>query len=124
MADVEAIKRALANLVDNAAEAMQGALVREIQISTTLVGSRDAVEITVADTGHGVTQELKEALPALLLHQEARDWTGPGHRQAALSKTTAAPFGSRKISRSAPASWWSCRSPRKVFPLPPARQHA
>jgi two-component system nitrogen regulation sensor histidine kinase NtrY len=62
MADSDAIKRALANLVDNAAEAMQGALVREIQISTLLVGSRDAVEITVADTGHGVTQELKERL--------------------------------------------------------------
>ena len=82
MADPEAIKRALANLVDNAAEAMQGALVREIQISTSLVASRDAVEITVADTGHGVTQELKEkTLPALLLHQETRHRTGPGHRQ-------------------------------------------
>ena len=62
MADPEAIKRVLANLVDNAAEAMQGSLVREIHISTALVGSRDAVEITVADTGHGVTQELKERL--------------------------------------------------------------
>src|SRR6267154_5684174 len=62
MADPEAIKRALANLVDNAAEAMHGALVREIQISTSLVASRDAIEITVADTGHGVTQELKERL--------------------------------------------------------------
>jgi nitrogen fixation/metabolism regulation signal transduction histidine kinase len=62
MADPEAIKRVLANLVDNAAEAMQDSLVREIHISTALVGSRDAVEITVADTGHGVTQELKERL--------------------------------------------------------------
>jgi nitrogen fixation/metabolism regulation signal transduction histidine kinase len=62
MADPEAIKRALANLVDNAAEAMQDALFREIQISTVLVASRDVVEITVADTGHGVTRELKERL--------------------------------------------------------------
>ena len=62
MADSEAMKRVLANLVDNAAEAMQGALVREIHISTSLVASRDAVEIAVADTGHGVTQELKERL--------------------------------------------------------------
>ncbi|PYX01844.1 MAG: hypothetical protein DMG89_00115, partial [Acidobacteria bacterium] len=62
MADSEAIKRVLANLVDNAAEAMQASLVREIQISTSLVVSRDAVEVTVADTGHGVTQELKERL--------------------------------------------------------------
>ena len=62
MADPEAIKRALANLVDNAAEAMQNALFREIQISTALVASREVVEITVADTGHGVTRELKERL--------------------------------------------------------------
>jgi two-component system, NtrC family, nitrogen regulation sensor histidine kinase NtrY len=62
MADGEALKRALANLVDNAAEAMQQSMVREIGISTSLVASHDAVEISVADTGHGVTQELKERL--------------------------------------------------------------
>ena len=62
MADPDAIKRAVANLVDNAAEAMQHSVVREIQISTCLVASRDAVEVTVADTGHGVTPELKEKL--------------------------------------------------------------
>ena len=62
MADDEAIKRAVANLVDNAAEASQNSVVREIEISTALVASRDAVEISVADTGHGVTRELKEKL--------------------------------------------------------------
>jgi two-component system, NtrC family, nitrogen regulation sensor histidine kinase NtrY len=62
MADTEAMKRAVANLVDNAAEAMQDSMVREIHISTSLVGSRDAVEIIVADTGHGVSRELKEKL--------------------------------------------------------------
>ncbi len=62
LADHEAIKRAIANLVDNAAEASQNSIVREIEISTTLVASRDAVEIMVADTGHGVTRELKEKL--------------------------------------------------------------
>jgi two-component system, NtrC family, nitrogen regulation sensor histidine kinase NtrY len=62
VADPEAIKRAIANLVDNAAEAVQDSLVREVQISTTLVSTRDTVEIVVADSGHGVTQELKEKL--------------------------------------------------------------
>lgn len=62
MADEDAIKRALANLVDNAAEAMEGSLLREIHVSTGLVTSHDAVEIVIADTGHGVTQELKEKL--------------------------------------------------------------
>lgn len=62
MADNEAIKRAVANLVDNAAEATENSVLREVEISTALVASRDAVEITVADTGHGVTRELKEKL--------------------------------------------------------------
>jgi len=62
MADGEAMKRAVANLVDNAAEASQDSVLKEIEICTALVASRDAVEITVADTGHGVTRELKEKL--------------------------------------------------------------
>jgi nitrogen fixation/metabolism regulation signal transduction histidine kinase len=62
LADPEAMKRALANLIDNAADAMQDSLLREIHISTALVESKDAVEITVADTGHGVTRDVKEKL--------------------------------------------------------------
>jgi nitrogen fixation/metabolism regulation signal transduction histidine kinase len=62
MADPEAIKRAIANLVDNAAEAMQDAVLREITISTALVATRDVVELVVSDTGHGVSREMKERL--------------------------------------------------------------
>lgn len=62
MADSEAIKRAIANLVDNAAEAVQQSMVKEIEISTALVASRDAIEISVADSGPGVTREAKERL--------------------------------------------------------------
>jgi nitrogen fixation/metabolism regulation signal transduction histidine kinase len=62
MADPEAIQRALANLIDNAAEATQHSLVREIYLTTSLVDSKDALEITVADTGHGITHEAKEKL--------------------------------------------------------------
>ena len=62
LADSEAMKRAIANLVDNAAEAVRGSMLREIQITTSLVATRDAVELVIADTGHGVTRELKEKL--------------------------------------------------------------
>ena len=62
MADPEAMKRAIANLVDNAAEAMSYSMVREIQITTSILGSRDAVELVVADTGQGITAENKEKL--------------------------------------------------------------
>ncbi|GAA3767533.1 sensor histidine kinase [Terriglobus aquaticus] len=63
LADPEALKRALSNLVDNAAEAMNQSLLREIRITTAL--SRTAehmVELIVADTGPGVTDEMRERL--------------------------------------------------------------
>jgi two-component system nitrogen regulation sensor histidine kinase NtrY len=62
MADPEAIKRALANLIDNAAEAMQDSRVREIHITTALLEGRDGLEIIIADTGHGIDREVKEKL--------------------------------------------------------------
>ncbi|HKD84680.1 MAG TPA: ATP-binding protein [Terriglobales bacterium] len=61
-ADPEAMKRVIANLVDNAAEALQDSLMKEIVISTAVMEDRDSVEIVVADTGHGVTPEVKEKL--------------------------------------------------------------
>ncbi len=62
LADAAAMKRAIANLVDNAAEAMHDSMVKEIQISTSVAGERDIIEIVISDTGHGVTPELKEKL--------------------------------------------------------------
>ncbi|MGA2354895.1 MAG: ATP-binding protein [Terriglobales bacterium] len=62
LADPEAIRRAVANLVDNAAEAMQNAMLKEITVSTALVASRDAVELVVSDTGQGVSRDVKERL--------------------------------------------------------------
>lgn len=61
-ADPEAIRRALANLIDNAAEAMQGSLLRVLSISTALSEDGSAVEVAVADTGHGLTDEIRERL--------------------------------------------------------------
>ncbi len=62
MADPEAIKRVLANLVDNAAEAVQDSMLREIAVTTSLAPDGQMVELIVADTGHGVTKEVKERL--------------------------------------------------------------
>jgi nitrogen fixation/metabolism regulation signal transduction histidine kinase len=61
MADPEALKRALGNLIDNAAEAMQSSLLRELRIATSLLDS-GMVELTVADTGSGLTDEMRERL--------------------------------------------------------------
>ena len=61
LADPEALKRALTNLIDNAAEAMQHALLRELRITTTLADT-GLIELTLADTGSGLTDEMRERL--------------------------------------------------------------
>ena len=61
MADPEALKRALSNLIDNAAEAMQRSLLRELRISTALL-ENGMIELSIADTGTGLTDEMRERL--------------------------------------------------------------
>ncbi len=62
LADPEAIRRALANLIDNAAEAMQGSLLRVLGVQSSLSEDGAAVEVEVSDTGHGLTDEIRERL--------------------------------------------------------------
>ena len=62
LADPEALRRALANLIDNAAEAMQGSLLRVLAIHSALSEDGGAVEVIVSDTGHGLTDEIRERL--------------------------------------------------------------
>ena len=63
MADPEAIKRAVANLVDNAAEAMQDAdPERDHNLDFAVAPSREVVELSVSDTGQGVSRDVKERL--------------------------------------------------------------
>jgi two-component system, NtrC family, nitrogen regulation sensor histidine kinase NtrY len=59
--DKEQFKRVVVNLVDNAAEAMQDAPVKQVRIATHAAAA-DTVELTVADTGCGVTPEDREKL--------------------------------------------------------------
>jgi nitrogen fixation/metabolism regulation signal transduction histidine kinase len=61
LADPEATKRALGNLIDNAAEAMQQSLLCELRVTTALLPS-GMVELTVSDTGSGLTDEMRERL--------------------------------------------------------------
>jgi PAS domain S-box-containing protein len=62
MADPESMKRALTNLIDNAAEAMQTSHLRELCITTSLLEGGTHVELTVADTGPGLPDEMRERL--------------------------------------------------------------
>jgi len=60
--DPEQMKRAVANLIDNAAEALEHALQKEIWVRTALDAEHDVAEITVADSGPGIAPEDKEKL--------------------------------------------------------------
>jgi len=62
MVDPEQMKRAVANLIDNAAEALEHALQKEIWVRTAFHAEHDVVEITVADSGPGIAPEDKEKL--------------------------------------------------------------
>jgi len=62
VADHDAVRRALANLIDNAAEAMQGSLLRVLGVQTSLSEDGGAVEVEVSDTGYGLTAEIRERL--------------------------------------------------------------
>ncbi|PYX33486.1 MAG: hypothetical protein DMG80_05975 [Acidobacteria bacterium] len=99
MADPEAIKRAIANLVDNAAEAMQDAVLREITISTSLVATRDVVELAVSDTGHGVSREMKERLFLPYFSTKQR---GTGLGLAIVSRIVEEHHGSIRVEENKP----------------------
>jgi signal transduction histidine kinase len=115
MADPEAIKRAVANLVDNAAEAMQDAIVKEIMISTSLLGSRDAVELVVSDTGHGVSRDVKERLFMPYFSTKQR---GTGLGLAIVSRIVEDHHGSIRVEENKPVG------SRFVIELPVALEMA
>jgi PAS domain S-box-containing protein len=59
--DREQFKRLVVNLVDNAAEAMRASLVKRLYIGTS-APSVDSLELTIADTGCGISPEDRERL--------------------------------------------------------------
>lgn len=59
--DREQFKRLVVNLVDNAAEAMRESMVKRLFVATRAIG-RDFVELTIADTGCGISPDDKEKL--------------------------------------------------------------
>ena len=98
-ADPDAIQRAVANLVDNAAEAIEHSMVKEIVISTALAGGRDSVEIVVSDTGHGVTPAVKEKLFLPYFSTKKR---GTGLGLAIVSRIIEDHHGSIRVEENAP----------------------
>jgi hypothetical protein len=107
LADPESIRRALANLIDNAAEAMQGSLLCVLGIRTSLSEDGASVEAEVSDTGHGLTDEIRERL-FLPFYSTKQRGTGLGLSIAAkivqehggsLSAESNSPKGARFLLR-------------------------
>jgi two-component system, NtrC family, nitrogen regulation sensor histidine kinase NtrY len=59
--DREQFKRVVVNLVDNAAESMQESLLKGLYVATQAIGP-ETIELTVADTGRGISPEDKDRL--------------------------------------------------------------
>ena len=100
MADPEALKRALSNLIDNAAEAMGESLLREIRLSTELSETTEGmVELCIADSGPGVTDEMRERLFLPYFSTKQR---GPGLGLTIVSKIIADHAGAIRVERNTP----------------------
>ncbi|MBV9885507.1 MAG: GHKL domain-containing protein, partial [Acidobacteria bacterium] len=61
-ADGGLLRSVVVNLIDNAAEALETATLREITVSTSVQNDAETVEICVRDTGHGISPEDKDRL--------------------------------------------------------------
>jgi len=118
LADPEAIRRALANLIDNAAEAMQGSLLRVLDLRSGLSEDGASVEVTVSDTGHGLTDEIRERL-FLPFYSTKQRGTGLGLSIAA--KIVQEHGGSLRAESNSPkGARFLMRLPVMEQPIPPA----
>lgn len=100
MADPEALKRAFSNLIDNAAEAMHASLLRILTVQTGWNEAQTMAEIVIADTGHGITNEIRERL-FLPFFSTRRRGTGLGLSIAA--KIVQEHLGSIRVEKNSPA---------------------
>jgi PAS domain S-box-containing protein len=98
-ADAHLLRSVIVNLIDNAAEALEDATVREITISTHLRPESDTIEIAVADTGHGISPEDKDKL--FLPHFSTKD-RGTGLGLAIAARIISEHGGSLRVEDNRP----------------------
>src|SRR6201981_224780 len=98
-ADASLIRSVVVNLIDNAAEALESSSFREIAVSTKSLADAEAVQICVADTGHGISPEDKDKL--FLPHFSTKD-RGTGLGLAIASRIMAEHHGSIRVEDNMP----------------------
>jgi len=98
-ADGPLLRSVIINLIDNAAEALEGAPCREITVGTHLRSESDTIEIAVADTGHGISPEDKDRL--FLPHFSTKE-RGTGLGLAIAARIISEHGGSLRVEDNAP----------------------
>ena len=98
-ADAQLLRSVIINLIDNAAEALEDAIVRQISIATHLRAEFDTIEIAVADTGHGISPEDKDKL--FLPHFSTKD-RGTGLGLAIAARIISEHGGSVRVEDNRP----------------------
>ena len=97
--DAELLRRVVANLIDNAAEAMEGSTIRQLTIATRAESDNDAVVIEIADSGHGISPQDKQRL--FLPHFSTKD-RGTGLGLAIANRIVAEHNGSIRVEDNLP----------------------
>jgi two-component system nitrogen regulation sensor histidine kinase NtrY len=98
-ADAEQLRRVLVNLIDNAAESMEGSAVRELTVETRADDDRETVTLIVADSGHGISPEDKDKL--FLPHFSTKE-RGTGLGLAISSRIVAEHHGTLRVEDNTP----------------------
>ena len=98
-ADAELLRRVIVNLVDNAAEAMEGAPTRELALTTRLGANGETLELIVADSGHGIAPQDKDRL--FLPHFSTRQ-RGTGLGLAIVDRIVAEHHGAIRVEDNQP----------------------
>jgi len=110
-ADAGLLRGVIINLIDNAAEALESAAVRNIHVTTSFNSESDSVEIAVEDTGHGISPADKDKL--FLPHFSTKD-RGTGLGLAIASRIVTEHNGLLRVEDNSPVG------SRFVLELPPA----
>jgi two-component system, NtrC family, nitrogen regulation sensor histidine kinase NtrY len=98
-ADLGLLRSVLVNLIDNAAEALERATVREITVSTRANRDAETIEIRVEDTGYGISPEDKDKL--FLPHFSTKD-RGTGLGLAIAARIVAEHGGAIRVEDNLP----------------------
>ena len=98
-ADGGLLRSVVVNLIDNAAEALETSTYREITVATVAHPEVETIEISVSDTGHGISPEDKDKL--FLPHFSTKD-RGTGLGLAIAARIVAEHGGSIHVQDNKP----------------------